>query len=331
MVENTFRAFVVREEADGFVGRLETRSLGDLPDNDVLVKVCYSSLNYKDALSVSGNRGITRNYPHTPGIDATGSVVSSKSSLFRPGDRVVVTGYDLGMNTAGGFADYIRVPVDWLVRLPQGLTHREAMILGTAGLTAALSVFKLSQFVAPEDGPIAVSGASGGVGSLATAILAQLGYTVLAVSGKQAEEAFLLSLGADAIIPRVDLESASPRPLLKGCFAGAVDTVGGTVLSNLIKLTKAEGAVTCCGNVASADLDITVYPFILRGISLLGIDSQNCPLQTRELLWNRLATIWKPAGLLEICREISLSELNDAIVGMLAGRLRGRTIVHIAD
>lgn len=329
MNNDFFKAYVVAENGDGFDTRIQQRTLNDLPQGDLVVRVSYSSLNYKDALSAAGNHGITKHYPHTPGIDAVGHVVQSNSTMFSIGDEVIVTGFDLGMNTAGGFAEFIRIPSHWALPLPKGLTAKESMILGTAGLTAALSVHKLSRFVDPANGPIAVSGATGGVGSLAIAILSQLGYEVIAISGKNTDEHFLKAIGASAIIHRHDFDAPTTKPMLSAYLGGAIDTVGGAILDNFIKLTKAEGAVTCCGNAASGDLDLTVYPFILRGISLLGIDSQNCPITTRKLLWENLATTWKPVKLMDMYQEIPLDRLNDAMARMRQGMSRGRTIVNL--
>ena len=324
-----FKAFVVRENEGTFTGEIIKRTVDALADNELLVRVHYSSLNYKDALSATGNKGVTRHYPHTPGIDAAGTVVGDASGKFSENESVIVTGYDLGMNTAGGFAQYIRVPAEWAVRLPEGLTIKDSMILGTAGLTAGISVLRLSEQVKPEDGRVAVSGASGGVGALSIAILSKIGYSVSAISGKEQERGFLLELGAEEVVPREEYEAENSRPLLKGEFAGAVDTVGGTILANLVKSTSPMGVVTCCGNVASPQLDLTVYPFILRGISLIGIDSQNCPMEQREIVWEKLAGEWQPEKLQGLCREISLNELPESIERMLAGKLKGRTILNL--
>lgn len=324
-----FKAFVVEENAGVFTGAIRKRTVDDLPDNDLLVRVHYSSLNYKDALSANGNKGVTKEYPHTPGIDAVGTVVNDNSGKFKENEAVIVTSYDLGMNTAGGFGQYIRVPSEWAVRLPESMTTKESMIFGTAGLTAGVSVLRLTETVRPEDGKIAVSGSTGGVGALSIAILAKLGYSVSAISGKEQERGFLLELGADEVIARQEYEEENRHPLLKGEFAGAVDTVGGSILAAIIKSTKPMGVVTCCGNVASPKLDLTVYPFILRGVSLIGIDSQNYPMENREMVWNKLALEWKPDNLTELCREISLGELPETIEKMLAGKLRGRTVVNL--
>ncbi len=329
MEQTGFDAFVVEETEGGFSGGIKNRPFDDLPPHDLLVRVRYSSLNYKDALSASGNRGVTREYPHTPGIDAVGTVAGKGGGAFREGDEVIVTGYDLGMNTAGGFGQYIRVPPEWAVGLPDGMTMKEAMAFGTAGLTAGMSVHRLVASVGPEDGKIAVSGATGGVGSLAVAVLSKLGYAVSAISGKERERDFLLGLGAAEVLPRKDFQEDAGRPLLKGVFAGAIDTVGGNILVNLLKSVRPMGVVACCGNAASPKLDLTVYPFILRGVSLVGIDSQNCPVPLRKEVWRKLAGEWKPDGLPELCSEISLAELPDSIERMLQGKLKGRTIVNL--
>ena len=329
MEQEEFKAFVVAEQGELFTGSIQTRSVNDLPDNELLIKVHYSSLNYKDALSASGNKGVTRNYPHTPGIDAVGTIVRSDNEAFHVNDKVIVTSYDLGMNTAGGFGQYIRVPAAWALKLPEAMSMKESMILGTAGLTAAMSVSKLVENTKPQDGKIAVSGATGGVGVLSAAILAKLGYSVCAISGKKQEHDFLLKLGVSEVMARQEFEEESKRPILKACFAGGIDTVGGTILENMIKSTQALGVLTCCGNVASPKLNMTVFPFILRGISLIGIDSQNYPMASRELIWNKLAQDWKPDKLMDLHTEISLAELSGKINLMLKGKLKGRTIVNL--
>ncbi len=328
-MENTFKAYIVEEKDGEFVAAVKAKSLSDLPQGEVLIKVQYSSLNYKDALSASGNKGVTKNYPHTPGIDAVGLVISSESESFKANDKVIVTSYDLGMNTAGGFGQFIRVPAAWVIPLPENLSMKEAMILGTAGLTAGMSVLKLIQQVKPKDGPIAVSGATGGVGALSVAILKKLGYNVTAITGKESEKDYLTSLGAENVLLRKDIESFDNKPLLKPLFAGGIDTVGGVILQNLIKTTSPLGAITCCGNVASPKLELTVFPFILRGISLIGIDSQNFPMADRIEVWNKLANDWKPEHLDHSCTEIGLSELSDKIQLMLQGQLKGRTVLNL--
>jgi len=328
----TFKALVVHEQPDGqFIRRIEERSLADLPEGDVLVRVHYSSLNYKDALSATGHKGVTRSYPHTPGIDAAGVVEESVHGEFRAGDPVIVTSYDLGMNTAGGFGQYIRVPAGWVVRLPDNLTLRQSMIYGTAGFTAALSLSALEKHgIAPDQGQILVTGATGGVGSLAVGLLARAGYEVVAATGKMDQAGFLQSLGAREVIHRDEVRDTSGRPLLKGRWAGAVDTVGGEYLATILKAIRYGGAVTCCGLVASPELVTTVYPFILRSVSLLGVDSQDCPMHTRLRLWQRLSAEWKLARLDQFASECSLDGLDAGIERILQGKQAGRLVVNLA-
>ena len=325
----TYKALIVEEpEKNKFIRQIKDANINHLPDGDVLIRVNYSSLNYKDALSATGNRGVTRQYPHTPGIDAAGVVEQSRVKAVKKGEKVIVTSYDLGMNTAGGFGQYIRVPEAWVVKLPEGLSLKQSMILGTAGLTAGMSIFKLTQTIRPEHGDILVTGATGGVGSLAAGILSHLGYSVTAVSGKT-DTTLLNKLGVKNIIARnVFLENTKP-PILKAQWAGVIDTVGGDILATAIKSTKPDGVVTCCGNVASPDLPINVFPFILRGISLLGIDSQNCPMKLRSKVWEKLSTDWKFDMLESSYDEISLDQLNDKIERILNGKLTGRTLVNL--
>ena len=239
-------------------------------------------------MSATGNRGVTKRYPHTPGIDAAGRVVASSDVRFKEGDEVIVTSYDLGMNTPGGFCEFVRVPADWVVGLPEGLSLREAMVLGTAGLTAAMCVDALLGQGFTE-GPVVVTGASGGVGSLTVALLAKLGHHVVASTGSEGAHAMLKDLGAAEIIDRHELSEASERPMLKSVYGGAVDTVGGRTLENLVKSLQSGGSVAACGLVSGPELNLTVYPFILRGVNLLGIDSQNLALPKRQRLWERLA------------------------------------------
>ncbi len=326
-----FQALVVRQQETTFSRSIETRNLDELPDGEVVVRVHYSSLNYKDALSATGNRGVTRMFPHTPGIDAAGVVEQSGNPSIKEGDKVLVCCYDLGMNTSGGFGQLIRVPDSWVVPLPDTLTMKEAMIYGTAGFTAALSVYKLmEQGVKPAKGRVLVTGATGGVGSVAVAILAKEGFEVVAASGKHEDE-FLLSLGASEVISRERVSNSSDKALLRTRWAGAVDTVGGEILANVLKSTIPGGAVTCCGNVASGDLPITVYPFILRGITLLGVDAAECPIVLRKSIWERIAVRWKLEGLTEISSEIGLEQLDEYIDLILAGKTRGRVVVNMAS
>jgi putative YhdH/YhfP family quinone oxidoreductase len=327
--QTKFNALLIEEREKGFVRSIVTRTVSDLPENDLLIRVRYSSLNYKDALSANGNKGVTKKYPHTPGIDAVGTVIHSNTRKFREGEKVIITGYDLGMNTAGGFGQYIRVPSEWVVKLPEKMSMKESMIIGTAGLTAGISIFRLIENIKPEHGKIIISGATGGVGSLSVAILAKLGFTVSAITGKEQEHDYLINLGANDIISRKDFEQVNSHPLMKSSFAGGIDTVGGGILENIIKSIQPLGVVTCCGNVASPELNLTVFPFILRGISLIGIDSQNYPMAFREVVWRKLATDWKPDILLNVYKMISLAELSDEIDLMLQGQGKGRTVLDL--
>jgi len=332
MPSETFNALVVEAGEDKtYLRQIKKRTVDDLPDGDVLIRVNYSSLNYKDALSAIGNKGVTRSYPHTPGIDAAGTVADSRVDGFKKGAPVLVTGYDLGMNTSGGFGQYVRVPADWVVPLPKGLTLKESMIFGTAGFTAGMGILFLTERVKPEDGPVLVTGATGGVGSVSVAVLAKLGYTVAAVTGKTAEAAFLNGIGASQIVARADAADASGRPLLKAQWAGVLDTVGGDILATAIKSTHPWGTVTCCGNVASPDLPLTVFPFILRGVRLIGIDSQNCPMDIRRKVWKHLAGDWKVDALHDLCTEIGLNGLNENIDLILKGLQKGRVVVDLSE
>ncbi|MDD3717974.1 MAG: YhdH/YhfP family quinone oxidoreductase [Actinomycetota bacterium] len=333
----SFRALVAREGEDKtFTRSIETRNIEDLPEGDVVIRVLYSSVNYKDALSASGNRGVTRNFPHTPGIDAAGTVEEDASGRFSPGDEALVTGYDLGMNTSGGLAEFIRVPADWVVRLPAGLTLKESMIYGTAGFTAALSVRRLTTAgVKPGDGEVLVTGASGGVGSIAMRILAKLGYTVVAAAGLMDESEFakyekkLEDLGASRVIPASEVDDTSGKLMLKPVWPNAIDTVGGNVLATVVKSTAYGGFVTTCGNAAGHELDLNVYPFILRGVSLLGVDSVECPMEPRLEVWEKLAGEWKLDNLEELSAEVSLEEVEERIQLLLAKASKGRTVVKI--
>jgi acrylyl-CoA reductase (NADPH) len=331
MEHNSFKALVAEEVSPHTFGqKIRTKNITELPAGDVLIRVHYSSLNYKDALSATGNRGVTRSYPHVPGIDGAGVVAESSSPDFAPGDQVIASGFDIGMNTPGGFSQYIRVPADWIIHCPPGLSLRSSMIYGTAGFTAALSLERLVNFpVGPEKGKILVSGATGGVGSIAIALLAKLGYRVSAVSGKADAAEYLQHLGAAEIISRQQATDATGKPLLKEKWAGVIDTVGGEILATAIKSTAYGGAVTCCGNAASADLPLSVYPFILRGVSLLGIDSAKSPLQTRKKIWQKLAGEWRIDSLDSLATECTMAELPLYIERMLQGRHTGRVLVNL--
>ena len=331
MQNDSYEALVVEEiEANNYKREVRSKNIVELPKGDLLIRVHYSSLNYKDALSASGNRGVTRHYPHVPGIDAAGVIEESGSPDFKPGDQVIASGFDIGMNTSGGFGQYVRVPSGWALHCPQGLTLRESMIYGTAGFTAAQSVERLVSFpIMPGSGNILVTGASGGVGSIAIALLAHLNYRVTAVSGKPEAEDYLTRLGAAEIISRQQATDLSGKLLLREKWSGVIDTVGGEILATAIKSTIYGGAVTCCGNVASPDLPLSVYPFILRAVSLLGIDSAKCPIQVRQKIWQRLAGEWRIENLDSLVTECKLSELPVFIEHMLQGRQIGRVIVNL--
>jgi putative YhdH/YhfP family quinone oxidoreductase len=330
MTEKVFSALWITEEPDGsFRKEVTQRHTADLPQNGVLIKVSFSSLNYKDALSAIGNKGVTRRYPHTPGIDAAGIIAESNSTEFMPGDLVIVTGYDLGMNTMGGFGEYINVPAEWVVPLPAGLTLKESMILGTAGFTAALAIHHLLRCgQKPSDGPLLVTGATGGVGSLSTAIASKLGFEVTASTGKTSETEYLINLGATSVIPRPEVDDQSGRMLLRPQWAGAIDTVGGNTLATILKATKPHGNVACCGNVASPLLNTSVFPFILNGVNLLGVNSATTPMPLRRSLWEKLAREWKPDLLKIKTTFCGLEGLVRHIDEILDGKITGRIVVR---
>lgn len=326
-----FRALYITENEGEFERNIVNREIDSLPDGDILIKVNYSSLNYKDALSANGNKGVTRNYPHTPGIDAAGVIEESSCDKFNIGDEVIVTGHDLGMNTCGGFAEYIRVPSNWVIKLPKGLSLKESMYYGTAGFTAALSVFKLVQTVNKEDGDILVTGGTGGVATIAAKILVKLGYSVVIATGKVEEQReVLLNLGVKEVINRDEVDDNTGRPLLRPKWAGVIDTVGGNILSTAIKTTNYCGAVTACGNAAGISFSSSVFPFILKGITLYGIDSVECPMELRLKLWDLLANEWKPENLEDMVNIVSLEELNKKIDLIITGKHVGRTVVDLS-
>src|SRR5699024_1840202 len=301
---NTYKALVVKETETGkFRRSIIDQPFDKLPDHDVLVNVHYSSLNYKDALSATGNKGVTQSYPHTPGIDAAGVIEQSDDDRFKPGDHVIATSYDLGQNTNGGFGQYIRIPGNWVVPLPNKLTLFDSMALGTAGLTAAIGVHHLRyNEMKPGNGPVFVTGATGGVGTLAISIPSKLGYEVTAATGKMEQEDFLTEIGAASVIHRKEVQNDNPRPLLSRRWAAAIDTVGGLMLDTTLRQTQRGGTVACCGNVLGHELHTSIYPFILRGVHLAGIDSGRCPMELRTKLWNQLAADWRPSSLEQITR-----------------------------
>ena len=320
-----FKAFVTEETDEGFVSKVVERSLEDLPEGDVLIKVLFSSLNYKDALSASGNKGVSKNYPHSPGIDAAGIVEESNSDEFSIGDEVIVTGYDLGMNTSGGFSEYIRVPKEWIIKKPDNLELEESMAYGTAGLTAGLCVRKiLISGIKPDDGEVFVTGATGGVGIVAVMLLAKLGFDVVAITGKDTETDLLKSLGAKEVINRSEFEGEMKSPLAKPRWAGGVDAVGSDILSNLISATHQRAAIACCGMVGGVNLNTSIFPFILRGLSLLGIDSAETLIDVKKEIWNNFASDWKLEKINDQIKDVGLEELSSEIEKILNGKQVGR-------
>jgi acrylyl-CoA reductase (NADPH) len=324
-----FPAYLVQRDTSGHVtAGVAAITQDELPAGDVLIRVAYSSLNYKDALASQGHPGVVRAFPHVPGIDCAGTIVESASADWRPGDEVLVTGYELGASHWGGFAAYVRVPAEWVVPLPAGLTARDAMIYGTAGFTAAQCVTTIvNHGIEPNRGPVVVTGATGGVGCLAVAILARLGYDVAAVTGKHEQHDWLRRLGASAVLDRDEVVDDSDRPLLGSRWAAAVDTVGGKPLATILRSMQHRGCVAACGLVAGADLKLSVYPFILRGTTLAGIDSAKCPRPQRLEMWQKLAGPWRIDGLHELANEVTLDELPDCVEKILSGQIVGRTVV----
>jgi alcohol dehydrogenase len=329
---STFKALLIEKTAEGrFTRRVVERPLADLPAGELLVDVKFSSLNYKDALSATGNPGVTRNFPHTPGIDAAGVVLESSVPSFRAGDSIVAIGFDLGMNTPGGFGRRIRIPAAWAVRLPTGLTLETSMILGTAGFTAALAIDKLERFgMSPAGGPVLVTGATGGVGSVAVMLLAKLGYAVTAVTGKADQGGFLEEIGARLIVTREAALEGGNRPLLKEQWGGVVDTVGGDILFNAIKGLRYGCSLAACGLVASPTVPATVLPFILRHVNWLGIDSVQLPLAQKKAIWDKLAGPWKLDTLARLRRRLSFADLSPAIDAILAGKMIGRGVLDLS-
>ncbi len=323
-----FRALRVYKSEDGVRSQVEEVSEEELPEGELLLRVHYSSLNYKDALSATGHPGVTKNYPHTPGIDAFGVV---EAGPYSKGTELIVTGFDLGMNTWGGFGELIRVPADWATPLPEGLTLQEAAALGTAGLTAGLCVQALlSAGLSPEGGPVLVTGATGGVGSIALGILSRLGFRVEALSGKEGAKEFLSPLAPEVeVLPREAVAESPNRPLLKGRWQGAVDSAGGETLAGLLRSIAYNGAVAACGNAAGGELTTTVYPFILRGLRLQGIDSAQADMMSRSEVWSNLAGPWKPRNLDTLVERITLEEVPQAVEAMLSGRHQGRTVITL--
>ncbi len=330
-IPDRFRAFVAERSGDRVERGVRQFAAADLSPGEVEIRVAWSSVNYKDALATVPAGKVARISPLIPGIDLAGQVMRSRVRSIRRGDEVIVHGYELGASHHGGYAEYARVPADWVVPLPPGLSLREAMAIGTAGYTAAMSVVALEdRGLTPAAGPVLVTGASGGVGGTAVAILADRGYEVWAATGKEEEHARLLALGAAGFIGREECTADSPRPLESERWAGAVDAVGGATLPYVLRTLRRRAAVAASGNAGGADLRTTVLPFILRGVALLGMDSAATPIEERRRTWQRLATDLRPRALAEYATEVTLDTLEPALDAILAGEARGRWIVKVA-
>jgi acrylyl-CoA reductase (NADPH) len=330
-----YTALLITETPLGkFERSIVKRDLQDLPAGDVLIRVHYSALNYKDGLSATGHKGISRNFPHTPGIEAAGKVIKSTSAKFLEGDEVFLTGYDLGMNTPGAYAEYIRVPEEWVMRKPAGLSCKDCMTIGTAGFTAAYALHKMeSMGQTPDYGPIVVTGSTGGVGSLSVAILAKAGYEVIAVTGKQDSYDYLKFLGASRIEPREFLNDTLGKPLQRAGWAGAIDTVSGNMLTTLLKRCRRDGNVVATGLLSSVHFTTTIYPFILNGVNLLGVGAGQTPMSLRLQLWSKLVNEWNVSDKLQaIAQEINLEELKDTYIdAILSGKTKGRIVVKLKE
>ncbi|HRO36828.1 oxidoreductase [Thauera sp.] len=328
---NPFKAFVIDQDDNRkVVSGMRTMSADQLDAGEVTIRVHYSSINYKDALAATGAGKIIRRFPCVGGIDLCGEVVDSADARFKPGDKVIATSFDIGVAHHGGYAEYARVPAGWVVPLPVGLDLFEAMALGTAGFTAALGIVRMEDNgLAPANGPVVVTGATGGVGALAIDMLAQLGYHVVALTGKEAEADYLKMLGAAEILLRSSIDFDKVRPLEAARWAGAVDNVGGQILHWVLATMKQAGTVASIGNAASFNIDTTVFPLILRGVSLLGVDSGYMGFPTRQRVWDRLATDLKPRHLAAITRTIEFDALPGAFDDFIHGRVKGRTVVRI--
>jgi acrylyl-CoA reductase (NADPH) len=328
----TFPAYVVEHLPDHAERGVRDFPASELPPGEVTVRVDWSSVNFKDGLAARPDGKVARISPLIPGIDLAGTVVSSETPAFTVGDRVLANGYEIGVSHHGGYARYARLPAEWVVPLPAGLTERDAMALGTAGFTAGLSVAALEgRGLRPGDGPVLVTGASGGVGRLAVGLLGARGYEVWASTGKSGEADRLRELGASEVVGRDVVTAESTKPLESGRWAGAVDTVGAATLPYILRTLKTYGAVAACGNTSGIDFATTTQPFILRGVALLGMTSANTPIDERRALWRRLASDYRPNGLGEDVAEITLDELDDALEGIVAGRARGRWVVRLTD
>ena len=330
-IPERFRAYVVDRTADGsFTRGIRDLTADDLPPGELVLRILWSTINYKDGLAAQPNNKVVRTYPRVPGVDMVGTVVAGESRTAKVGDTVIASGYDFGVSRHGGFAEYARVPAAEVVPLPDGLTARETMVLGTAGFTAAMSVVALEgRGLAPSSGPILVTGASGGVGSTAVGILSARGYDVWAATGKPDQERRLAQLGAAGFVSRDEM-AGEGRPLEHGRWAGAVDTVGGATLPYVLRTLRRGGSVAASGNAGGAELRTTVLPFILRGVALLGMDTVVVPIDERRRLWDRLGTDLRPRGLGDAVTEIDLDGLEPALDSIVGGNARGRWVVRLA-
>ena len=324
-----FKAIRIDKAEKGTIAALTQFDEADLMDGDVTIRVEWSTLNYKDGLALTGKAPVVRRFPMIPGIDLAGTVEQSSHPQWAPGDRVICNGWGMGETHLGAYAEKARVNGNWLVGMPEGMSARDAMAIGTAGYTAMLAILALEQHgIAPQSGPIVVTGAAGGVGSVATAVLSKRGYHVIASTGRTSEAGYLKDLGAAEVIDRNELTGPA-KPLAKERWAGGIDSVGSTTLANLLSMTKYRGAIAACGLAGGMDLPSSVGPFILRGVCLLGIDSVMCPIELRRIAWGRLASDLDSGKLAEITQEISLNEVIDAGARILAGQVRGRIVVKI--
>ena len=322
-----YSAYYVEEIDGAFSASISELELQKPDDGFVQIKVSHSSLNYKDALSASGNKGVTRNYPFVPGIDAAGTIADANSSEFTDGDEVIVTGYDMGMNTPGGFGEYINVPAEWVVKKPSNLSSLEAMSIGTAGITAAASVLKIQESSKASDLPVLISGATGGVGSISVMLISKLGKEVSALTGKPSSTDFLNSIGANNIIMRDEYLESPAKAMERPLFSSAIDTVGGNVLSKMLPQISPHGVIACCGNVAGIEVNTTVFPFILRGITLAGIDSAESPIEFKTSIWNKFANEWK-LDLSPMIRVVFKENLQQEIDLILEGGQQGRVVLQ---
>ena len=321
-----FKAYLVEEVEGSFNGSIQEIELPPLEDGKVSIKVHYSSLNYKDALASTGVKGVARSYPFVPGIDVAGEITESSDERYSVGDLVVATGYKIGMAVFGGFGEMVQLPSDWLVKLPSGLTLQEAMNIGTAGLTAGASVKKIIDSGISKDLPVLVSGATGGVGSVAVNLLSKLGYEVHALTGKSEESETLKDMGAKQVLLRDEFMAEPIKALDKGIYGGAVDTVGGDILAKMLSMISNEGSVSCCGNVGGMKFTSSVFPFILRGVSLIGIDSAESPINFKDEIWNLFATDWS-LELNKYTKVISLDQIEDEVTKILKGQQVGRVVI----